>query len=160
MWQKVFGVVEDTQYANRSYQTSTGFTNTHPETRLKISKSMTGENNPWFGKKRPDHSALMKGENNPFFGKTHTQETRDSWSEKYSGENARFFGREHTEETKQKMSDWQKGVKKGPCSEERKAKLSKSMKRMLWWVNCEGICTRSRECPGAEWRPGRCWRES
>jgi hypothetical protein len=38
-----------------------------PEIRGKISKSMEGENGPWFGKKRIDHSVRMTGKNNPMF---------------------------------------------------------------------------------------------
>ncbi len=33
-------------------------------TRKKMSKSKTGYNNPWYGKKRPDISELHKGDNN------------------------------------------------------------------------------------------------
>lgn len=35
-----------------------------------------GENNSFYGKKRPEHSKKMKGENNPFYGKTHSEKTR------------------------------------------------------------------------------------
>ena len=42
-WQKIFGVAENCQFANRSYQTSEKFT---IDTR--------GENHPMYGTKRPD----------------------------------------------------------------------------------------------------------
>jgi hypothetical protein len=158
MWQRVFNVVEDPQYVNRSYQTSNGFVSTHPETRRKISEAMSGENNPWHGKKRVEHSARMSGEGNPFYGKKHSEETKQSWSEKYSGENARFFGRKHTEETLQKMSDWQKGVSKGPSTPERKKAISEGVKGLLWWVNEEGSLTRSRTNPGDGWKRGKKWK--
>jgi len=35
----------------------------------KISKAMSGVNNPWYGKKRPDHSKKMSGINNYYYGK-------------------------------------------------------------------------------------------
>ena len=44
-WQRVFSVVEDDSFANRSYQTSTSFITPGPrseETKRKISESMTG----------------------------------------------------------------------------------------------------------------------
>jgi hypothetical protein len=158
-WQRVLNVVEDPQFVNRSYQTSTGFTSTHPETRLKISKAMSGENNHFFGKTRPDHSERMSGENNPFYGRTHSEENKKAWSEKYSGENARFYGRTHTEETLQKMSEWQKGKPKGPCSPERRKAASEGMLGMLWWVNKNENLVRSKVSPGEGWQNGRKWRE-
>lgn len=35
------------------------------EQRRNIKASVSGENNYWYGKKRPEHSAVMTGENNP-----------------------------------------------------------------------------------------------
>ena len=160
MFQRVFGVVEDPQYANRSYQTSTGFINIHPETRLKISKAMSGENHHFFGTTRPDHSERMTGENNPFYGRTHSEETKKAWSEKYSGEIARFYGQTHTEETLQKMSEWQKGKPKGPCTPERRKAVSEGMLGMLWWVNEKGERVRSKDSPGEGWQNGRKWRQT
>ena len=39
------------------------------ETKERISKKLSGENHPNFGKKRPEHSEKLKGENNPCYGK-------------------------------------------------------------------------------------------
>ena len=160
MFQRVFGVVEDPQYANRSYQTSTGFINIHPETRLKISEAMSGEKHHFFGTTRPDHSERMTGESNPFYGRTHSEETKKAWSEKYSGENARFYGRTHTEKTLQKMSEWQKGKPKGPCTPDRRKAVSEGMLGMLWWVNENGERIRSKVSPGEGWQNGRKWRQT
>jgi hypothetical protein len=38
-------------------------------------------------------------------GKKHTQEWKDSISERNLGSNNHFFGKKHTQQTKQKMSD-------------------------------------------------------
>lgn len=40
------------------------------EARRKISESKVGEKNPFYGKKRPEHSERMKGMGNPIYGKT------------------------------------------------------------------------------------------
>lgn len=39
------------------------------ETKKKISESKSGENHPFYGKSRPEHSDAMKGINNPMYGK-------------------------------------------------------------------------------------------
>lgn len=71
--------------------------NMSPEIRKAHSIRMTGENNHFFGKKRPDHSAKMKGqvrdkmkgvlagEKNPMWGKTHSEEIRKKISENLKG---------------------------------------------------------------------------
>ena len=60
--------------------------------RQKISDSKKGDKNPFYGKKRPQHSEQMLGQDNPFYGKHHTEETKRKISEakkgKYSGENS------------------------------------------------------------------------
>ncbi len=52
-----------------------GFTHSE-KSKKKISDANSGENNPWYGKKRPEHSKRMSGENNPFYGKHHSEETK------------------------------------------------------------------------------------
>lgn len=44
--------------------------------KMDISLRMTGANNPFYGKKRPEHSRRMAGANNPFYGKSHTEDAR------------------------------------------------------------------------------------
>ena len=74
------------------------------ETRDKISKANAGENNGMYG---------MSGEKNPMYGKHHTQETKDKMSKakkgKYVGENSPNYGKHLSEETKDKMSKAKKG---------------------------------------------------
>ena len=56
-FQRVFGVAENPGFANRSYQTSTGFDTTGrphtPEYKKKRSERMLGKKNPMFGKSGP-----------------------------------------------------------------------------------------------------------
>lgn len=40
------------------------------KTKEKCRLASTGENNPWYGKKRPDHGDKIRGESNPCFGRT------------------------------------------------------------------------------------------
>lgn len=38
------------------------------EIRLKNSRAKKGKNNPWYGKKNPEHSKRMSGKGNPMYG--------------------------------------------------------------------------------------------
>lgn len=49
------------------------------------------------GKKKPKHSERMSGENNPFFGKKHTDEVKKVLSENKKGERHHFYGLKRTE---------------------------------------------------------------
>ena len=80
------------------------------EVKQKISESMTGENNPFYGQTHTDKtkqkiSKSMSGENHPMFGQTHTEETKQKMSDSQKGENNPMFGRTLTDEHKQKLSD-------------------------------------------------------
>lgn len=50
-------------------------------------------------------SISLSGENNPMFSKKHTEETKQKISESNSGENHPFYGKKHSDETKKKMSE-------------------------------------------------------
>jgi len=88
-----------------------------------ISKSITGEKNPFYGKTHSKETmkkiletrGSYKGENNPFFGKTHSEKTREklrqaNLGKQYSpevnkskglpGENNPFYGKTHSEKTR------------------------------------------------------------
>jgi hypothetical protein len=109
-YQKAFGVVENPQFANKSYQTSDKFlfsakgeSNPNFGNRWKWTPEQkknlpdrSGENHYLFGKKKEDH---------PSFGKTRTEEQRL----KFQGENNGFFGKSHTEETRELQSELKKG---------------------------------------------------
>lgn len=61
-----------------------GFT-VSEETRKRLSESHKGENNPNYGKKRPDLSKRFAGKNNPFYGKHHSEETKKKISNSKKG---------------------------------------------------------------------------
>lgn len=83
-----------------------------------IAAKISGENNPWFGK---------KGEEAPFFGHKHTSETKEKISKArsgkklseehkkkiskaHSGKNHPMYDKKHTQETKEKMSSSQNTI--------------------------------------------------
>ena len=63
----------------------------------------------WSEEHRALMSKIMSGEGNPFYGKHHTEETKKKISEsrkgKHSGEEHHFYGKHHTEEELKKMSE-------------------------------------------------------
>ena len=81
--------------------------------RLEYSESVSGENNPNYGKThsletREKMSRKAKeriGEKNAFYGKTHSLETREKIK-------SSLTGFKHSEETRMKMSEVRKGKKK------------------------------------------------
>ena len=88
-----------------------GLPNPSKETRDKISKSTSGENNPMFGKSHSKEtrdkiskkmSKLRSGKNNPMFGKSPSKETREKLSKSLSGKNNPMFGKSHSEKTRKK----------------------------------------------------------
>ncbi len=104
------------------------------ETRKKMSDSLSGENNPMFGKhwsqqQIENMKQKMNGENNPMFGispqERMNEETYKQWKvhlqESNKGKNNPMFGKHHTEESKIKISEAKKGV---THSEETKKKQS------------------------------------
>jgi len=109
------------------------------ETRRKISESIRGENNYWYGK-------------------TLSEETKRKMSEIKKGKKPYNM----TEETKRKMSEVNKGK---ILSKETRSKMSKVRKKMnikppsakgtKWWNDGEGNSKRSIECPGKNWIAGR-----
>jgi hypothetical protein len=90
--------------------------------RLEYLESISGENNPNFGKThsqnaRQKMSEMAKeriGGKNNFYGKSHSDETKEKIKES-------LVGSEHSEETKKKMSNTKKGKPSG-----RKGKVNSS----------------------------------
>ena len=73
---------------------------TVPDIAKKISKSMSGQNNPNYGKKKPELSKRNSqniGSKNPMYGKHHTKETIDKIRESK-------IGKKLSDETHKKMS--------------------------------------------------------
>ena len=78
------------------------------ESRKKISRAMSGKNNPMYGK---------TGKNNPFYGK-----------------NNPFYGKKHTKQARKKMSEARKGTKNAfnPCIKIRKSKSNTCKQGFRW----------------------------
>ena len=103
------------------------------ETKRKISESISGDKNPFYGKRHSEEtkkrlsenrkgdkhwgygkplseelknklSEMKMGENNPNYGKRLSEETRKKMSEAQSGENNGMYGKHHSEETKKRLS--------------------------------------------------------
>lgn len=139
--------------------------------RMKLCQN--GEDNPMFGRKRPDLKKAWEGDNNPQRDPKNREKTRQRVSGEgnpmfgKTGEENPFFGRTHTEETKQRLSEMNKtnptmGMLGKTHREESKEKMRgprPATAGLLHWVNAKGKTCRSRECPGPEWQRGRKWRK-
>lgn len=88
-------------------------------------ENLSGEYNPFYGKKHSTESKKVMSEKAK--GRIMTEETRnkiaETYSNRYSGENSPMYGRKIPEEVKMKMSNAHKGIKK---SDEHRINISKS----------------------------------
>ena len=163
--QEYYKVAENSHFANRSYQTSSGFSTygiSHSEEhRKQNSEARKGEKHPFYGKSRSEEtrrkqSEAMKGENNPNYGKSRSEESRKKQSESMKGKNKGkdnpMYGKSHSEESIRKMSEIKRD--KSP-SEESRRKNSESNKGKKWWNDKKGNSKKSVECPGKNWVAGR-----
>jgi group I intron endonuclease len=87
--------------------------------------SQLGMKSKCKGVLRPEFAKTITGANNPFFGKTHTAENIKNQSEKQKGERNHFYGKTHSEEFRKKSSLIHKGKVFSP---ELRAKLSAAAK--------------------------------
>jgi hypothetical protein len=110
-WQRVLKVVEDPQFVNRAYQTSTKFDTTGfkmpDEVKLKMGETRTGM-------KRSEETKEKQRKAN--LGRKKSPETRQKMSESHKGKIL-------SEGTKEKMSKSRKGVRR---TEETKEKIRQS----------------------------------
>jgi group I intron endonuclease len=102
------------------------------ESRERYRKANMGERNPSFGKACSEETKekvrkANLGRPSPMKGRKHSKETRKKMSDSHKGERNYFFGKSLSAEHKAKMSESHKGEK---FSEERKKKISDSVKRM------------------------------
>lgn len=79
-----------------------------PEMRTELSKRMSGENNPFFGKRQPDwvyqkSAEVRKSLIHPMLGKHHTDETKQKMSDAKKGRPPHNKGKKLTDEQKEKM---------------------------------------------------------
>ena len=96
------------------------------ETCVKMSKSRTGEKNPFYGKHHTEESKAKNAAAHK--GNKATAETRAKLSEMQTGEKNNFYGRHHSEESKAKISANHVGMTGKRHSEETKAKISATQK--------------------------------
>jgi hypothetical protein len=150
-YQKVFGVVEDDQFANKSFQSTNKFIygltgdanpSKRPEVREKISKSK-------LGSKRED-LRLRNLTNNP----AKSREAREKIS--------KAAKRPRTEAEKEKLREFQTGRKR---SDETKNKIKEARgkqqpptKGRSWWCHPDGTRTLSFKSPGEGWVKGKNWK--
>jgi len=158
-WQRVFNVVEDPQFANRSYQTSTGFYFNragvlHTEkAKQKIKEAVTGEKNPNFGKTPTEETKQKMSASQT--GRCVTEETKQKLKEALTGEKnfmfgktgdkCHMFGKTLPDKTKDKMSKAKIGEKNPNFGKK-------------WWVNKLGERLFQTECPGEGWQNGMKWK--
>lgn len=84
------------------------------------------------GDLNPSRLNPRKGPDNWAYGRTLPEEIKEKISKTLTGllvgEKNPFYGKKHSEETKRRISEIQIGQKRGPCSEEKKRKISQSQK--------------------------------
>jgi hypothetical protein len=88
---------------------------------------------------RKEYSKSVTGVNNPSFGRSLTEEQKAKISlsriGKYGGEKNSFYGKKHTDETREILRKKNFGKKH---SDDAKKKMSESHKNKLWYFNDEG----------------------
>jgi len=138
MFQKVFGVVEDPQYANQSYQTSEKFT-FDP-----TGRSHTEETKRKIGERSKVSMTGRSGPRSPRWGKTHSEDTKETIRQKATG-------RRHTKEAREKMQKPKKG---------RELQVGEKAPTygLFWWVDENNHPVLSSVSPGEGWVRGRKWK--
>ena len=96
-------------------------------------------NSRLYNQIREDYSKSVSGINNPCFGRKLTDEQKSNLSKsrigKYYGEKNSFYGKKHTNETKEKL---RKKSSEKKHTNETKEKMSEVHKNKLWYFNDEG----------------------
>ena len=140
MFQRVFNVVEDFSFANRSFQTSTGFDTTgvstpkSPEHRKKIGEAISGNKHPRYGK-----PGTRLGIKTP-------QEVRDKISQTLSG-------KKRSKESCEKQSRTISGSNNPLYGKKGEEHPSYGLR---WWFNpLTKEAKKFKSSPGPGWRPGR-----
>lgn len=98
---------------------------------------LSGEAHPFFGKKRPEHSALLKGrklsqETKDRISETWTDERKEKCSLAVLGEHNPFFEKVHSEQTKQKIRDKLTGRKHSDVVRKKMSDSTKGDKHPNW----------------------------
>jgi hypothetical protein len=179
-WQKVFQVVEDTLFANRSYQTSDKFLyRSFGEDHHAFGKSMwhTSEGVHCFSEECPGPewtkgkhpsvgeklSQSIRGENNPNYGNRWTW----TWTEaQTSAVLNRPKGKEHhwssdNRDISGSLNPFYGKTHTDDAKEKNRLAHTgenNSVTGTKWWVNENGELRREKESPGNEWQNGKKWR--
>lgn len=151
-FQKVFNVVENDQFANKSYQTDTRFI-----------YGVSGEENPAKRtESRQKISEARKGKPRPDLRERNLRNNPAKNPETAAKIAASRKGKPLSEQAKQKVSDYQSGR---PKSEETRQKMREARKKqkpptlgLKRWINEKGEKIMAPESPGPEWQNGRKWR--
>ena len=146
MFQRVFSVAENPQFANKSYQTSDGFVT-----------GFKGKDHPMYGKQRED----MRGDNNP----AKRPEVSEKISQKLKGKPKPSIQGDNHYIRRGIGGGFEQGennVAKKPevrkvLSEQKKGEGNPAYGRR-WWVNRGGDTLYQQESPGSEWQNGRVWK--
>ncbi len=108
-----------------------------PETKAKMSAAHKGKK--ISQEQRENMSKLMTGENHPLYGKHHTEESRRKMSEKQKGRPGQWMGRHLSEEHRKKISEktkgripWNKGKKCPRLSESQRGEKSHRHGKIPW----------------------------
>ena len=173
LFQRVFDVVEDEQFANQAFQTSTGFDTTgrrlSEDHRRAISEFQTGrpktekfnERISTLNRERvwteESKEKIRRAKTGVHLSEDHKQKI----SESTTGEKNPFFGRTHTEEAKQKIRDKKQGKPNLLLRVPKPEGFGNIIRNLVigrhWFVNEEGETKQCREHPGEGWVPGRKW---
>lgn len=168
MFQRVFGVVEDTQFANKAYQTTTKFhfRDTGPRSEEQIQKiresnKKTFEENVEERKRR---SEAVSGDRNPSrrFPETKEQKKRRIESVRNAWQNQELLLRhsqiqkeiQNNPETNKKRSE---SLRKSLNTPEEKERRRKESTGRRWYSNKEGKKKFCKDHPGEGWKLGRSW---
>ncbi len=137
-----FDVAVNSQFANLSKATSTGFDTTgvkaSKETLLKMREAQ-------LGKKHTEKTRQKLSEVHT--GKTHSEETKKKMSEAHTG---KIF----TDEHRRNISKVRTGVKRPELSEKLAGENNPNFNKK-WYVNENGDSRLSHTSPGPGWKPGR-----
>lgn len=163
-FQRVFQVVEDNQFANRSYQTSNKFVcgisgqdnpAKRPEVRQKISDSQKGKPRPYVSQRNLDNNPMK----NPAARKKlkEARNNNDDW-------NANVAKSRQTPESREKSraaarQQWEvPGAKEALA--ERRLGAGNPCYGKRWWVNPAGETLYQEDEPTGNWQNGRVYRQS